>query len=99
MIFGVSTLGCPGLPLPEVGALLRRHRVSAVQLRCAADEPVHVGLSPSARRRAREQLESAGLTLLGLATYVQLSSGADGRRRTGVPPWCRDAAACRAPRF
>jgi sugar phosphate isomerase/epimerase len=78
MIFGVSTLGCPGLPLPEVGALLRRHGVSAVQLRCAADEPVHVGMSPSARRQARDQLESDGLTLLGLATYVRLSSGADG---------------------
>ncbi|MFI6071747.1 sugar phosphate isomerase/epimerase family protein [Actinoplanes sp. NPDC051343] len=78
MIFGVSTLGCPGLPLIEVGALLRRHRVSAVQLRCASDEPVNVGLSPAARRTAREQLESSGLTLLGLATYVRLSSGADG---------------------
>lgn len=76
MIFGVSTLGCPGLPLREVGALLRRHGVSAVQLRCASDEPVNVAMPASARRRARGDLSE--LTLLGLATYVRLSSGADG---------------------
>lgn len=78
MIFGVSTLGCPGLPLAEVGALLRRHGVGAVQLRCAGDEPVHVGLDAAARRAARRRLDDDGLVLLGLATYVKLSAGAAG---------------------
>lgn len=74
----VSTLGCPGLPLPAVGALLRRHGVRAVQLRCAADEPVHAGIDAAARRTARRVLDDHGLTLTGLATYVNLSSGAAG---------------------
>ncbi|WP_433360575.1 sugar phosphate isomerase/epimerase family protein [Actinoplanes sp. CA-142083] len=76
MVFAVSTLGCPGLPLPEVRTLLRRHGIGAVQLRCADDEPVHVGLSGRERRQARRDLE--GLTLTGLATYVNLSDGAAG---------------------
>ncbi|MET0419960.1 MAG: TIM barrel protein [Actinoplanes sp.] len=75
-VFGVSTLGCPGLPLNEVGALLREHGVTAVQLRCAPDEPVHIGLDAPARRAARRQLADDGLALLGLATYVNLSAGA-----------------------
>jgi sugar phosphate isomerase/epimerase len=76
MQFAVSTLGCPGLPLHKVGALLRRHGVTAVQLRCASDEPVHIGLDAAARREARRQLDDQGLTLLGLATYVSLATGA-----------------------
>jgi sugar phosphate isomerase/epimerase len=77
-MFAVSTLGCPGMSLPEVGELLRRHGVSGVQLRCAADEPVHVGLGARERRTARRQLEDGGLTVVGLATYVRLSDGVDG---------------------
>lgn len=76
MLFAVSTLGCPGLPIDQVGVLLRRHGVEAVQLRCAADEPVHVGLDPAARRAVRRQLGDEGLILLGLATYVNLAGGA-----------------------
>ncbi|GIM89109.1 sugar phosphate isomerase/epimerase family protein [Paractinoplanes toevensis] len=77
-MFAVSTLGCPGLPLPQVGALLRRHGVGALQLRCAADEPVHVGLNAAARSGVRRDLRAAGLTLIGLATYVRLADGAPG---------------------
>src|SRR5690348_2426867 len=76
MVFAVSTLGCPGLPLDQVSSLLRRHGVGAVQLRCADDEPVHTGLSRRERQAARRQLD--GLTLIGLATYVNLSAGASG---------------------
>ena len=76
MRFGVSTLGCPGLPLRHVAELLHRHGVDAVQVRCAPDEPVHVGLGPAARRAARGEL--GGLTVLGLATYVRLDDGAAG---------------------
>ncbi|GIF40684.1 sugar phosphate isomerase/epimerase [Actinoplanes xinjiangensis] len=76
MFFGVSTLGCPGLPLDRVARLLRRHDVGAVELRCADDEPVHTGLSPADRRAARDTLD--GLRLVGLATYVRLTDGAAG---------------------
>jgi sugar phosphate isomerase/epimerase len=61
-----------------VAELLHRHHVGALQLRCAPDEPVHVGLSPRARSAVRRDLRTAGLTLIGLATYVRLSDDANG---------------------
>ncbi|MEU8656083.1 sugar phosphate isomerase/epimerase family protein [Actinoplanes philippinensis] len=76
MFLGVSTLGCPGLPLDRVARTLRRHGVGAVELRCADDEPVHTGLSRAGRRAARAALD--GLRLVGLATYVRLTEGAAG---------------------
>ncbi|BBH68429.1 xylose isomerase [Actinoplanes sp. OR16] len=74
--FAVSTLGCPGLPLGRVAALLRAHGVAGVELRCAPDEPVHTGLSPAARRAARAALD--GLRVVTLASYVNLTSGGAG---------------------
>lgn len=76
MLFAVSTLGYPGRPIDQVGALLRRHGVEAVQLRCASDEPVHVGIDAAARRDIRRRLGDEGLALIGLATYVNLAGGA-----------------------
>jgi len=61
-----------------VGELLRRHGVGAVQLRCAPDEPVHVGLGRAGRAAVRRELRDAGLELIGLATYVRLADGAVG---------------------
>ncbi|MBG0563652.1 hypothetical protein [Actinoplanes aureus] len=66
------------MPLPQVGELLRGHGVGAVQLRCAADEPVHPGLSRAERQVVRHQLGDSGLALLGLAPYVTLADGAAG---------------------
>ena len=76
--FAVSTLGCPGLPIDRVAALLRRHGVPGVQLRCAADEPVHTGIDAADRVAVRRTLEDDGIALVGLATYVRLSEGAPG---------------------
>jgi sugar phosphate isomerase/epimerase len=69
-MLGFSTLGCPGLPLDEVAALARRYGVPLVELRCADDEPVHVGLSKAARAKARKDL--AGLEINSLASYYRL---------------------------
>ncbi|MFD1051502.1 sugar phosphate isomerase/epimerase family protein, partial [Kibdelosporangium lantanae] len=69
-MLGFSTLGCPGLPLPAVAALARKYGISCVELRCAPDEPVHVGISPGERARVREDL--AGLEINSLASYYRL---------------------------
>lgn len=74
-MFGVSTLGCPGLTVPGVAALLRRHGVRHVELRCAPDEAVHIGADG---RRLGRELTNEGLAVLTLATYVDLSAGASG---------------------
>ncbi|MEV6927577.1 hypothetical protein AB0M46_24175 [Dactylosporangium sp. NPDC051485] len=67
-----STLGCPGLPLPEVAALARRTGWRGVELRSALDEPVHIGLSADGRRAAVAALE--GVAVLRVASYVKVAS-------------------------
>lgn len=69
-MLGFSTLGCPGLPLDDVAALARRYGVQCVELRCADDEPVHVGISVSEREKVRRDL--AGLVINSLASYYRL---------------------------
>ncbi|MEV4318535.1 sugar phosphate isomerase/epimerase family protein [Actinocrispum sp. NPDC049592] len=69
-MLGFSTLGCPGLPLPAVAVLARKYEIPLVELRCADDEPVHVGISKDARKQALEDL--AGLRINSLASYYRL---------------------------
>ena len=69
-MLGFSTLGCPSLPLPEVAALADRHGIPMVELRCAADEPVHVGLDKAQRQEVLADLN--GLRIGALASYYRL---------------------------
>lgn len=69
-MLGFSTLGCPGLPLADVAALARKYGIGLVELRCAADEPVHVGLSKAEKDAARSALDGLGIT--ALASYYRL---------------------------
>ncbi|TCO58701.1 sugar phosphate isomerase/epimerase family protein [Actinocrispum wychmicini] len=69
-MLGFSTLGCPGRPLAEVAELARAYGIACVELRCADDEPVHVGMSGDDRERARRDL--AGLVINSLASYYRL---------------------------
>lgn len=69
-MLGFSTLGCPGLPLRDVATLAREHDIGLVELRCAGDEPVHVGLSKAERDAAVRDL--AGLEITALASYYRL---------------------------
>ncbi|MEV6520990.1 TIM barrel protein [Longispora sp. NPDC051575] len=75
-LLGLSTLGCPGLPLADVAALARRYGIGAVELRCAPSEPVHTGIPAADRAAALADLD--GLAVTGLATYIRLSDGIDG---------------------
>src|SRR5262245_32929680 len=71
-----STLGCPGLPLTDVAALARTTGWIELELRAAADEPVHIGLSELERRLARGTLLDGGATPLAVASYVKVASEA-----------------------
>jgi sugar phosphate isomerase/epimerase len=71
-----STLGCPGLPLTEVAALARTTGWLGLELRAAADEPVHVGLTPAERAEASTILNEGGARPLAIASYVKVASGA-----------------------
>ncbi|WP_194925840.1 sugar phosphate isomerase/epimerase family protein [Catenulispora pinisilvae] len=71
-----STLGCSGMPLADVAELARSTGWLGLELRAADDEPVHVGLSARERAAAREVLDSGGVTVLAVASYVRVASGA-----------------------
>ncbi|GAB3806570.1 sugar phosphate isomerase/epimerase family protein [Micromonospora zhanjiangensis] len=71
-----STLGCPGLPLPEVAALAATSGWPGLELRAAPDEPTHVDLTPTHRRQARETLYAAGARPLVVASYVRVADDA-----------------------
>jgi sugar phosphate isomerase/epimerase len=70
-----STLGCSGLPLADVVDLARSTGWLGLELRAADDEPVHVGLSLEERVAARGVLESGGVTVLAVASYVKVARG------------------------
>jgi sugar phosphate isomerase/epimerase len=72
MRLAFSTLGCSGLPLRDVVALARQTGWPGVELRAAADEPVHTGLTSAQRARARAEL--AGVTPLCVASYVKVAA-------------------------
>jgi sugar phosphate isomerase/epimerase len=66
-----STLGCSGLPLADVAALAETTGWRGLELRAAADEPVHVGLSAAERAAARQVLSR--VELLAIASYVKVA--------------------------
>lgn len=67
-----STLGCSGASLEDVVALANRHEFTGLEVRAAADEFVHTGLTAEERSLVREQLQDSGLRVLALTTYVRL---------------------------
>ncbi|MCS0605353.1 sugar phosphate isomerase/epimerase [Streptomyces sp. LP11] len=77
MKLAFSTLGVPGLPLPDVLALATEHGYHGVELRAHPEEPVHPGLAPAARADAAALFEGSGIALLGLAGYVRVAAPGD----------------------
>ncbi|MFJ4617968.1 sugar phosphate isomerase/epimerase family protein [Streptomyces sp. NPDC088812] len=79
MKLAFSTLGVPGLPLPDVLRLASAHGYHGVELRAHPEEPVHAGLSPAQRADAAALFEAAGVEVLGLAGYARVAApGEDG---------------------
>ncbi|AOR34167.1 xylose isomerase [Streptomyces fodineus] len=79
MKLAFSTLGVPGLPLPEVLALATAHGYHGVELRAHPEEPVHSGLSPAERSGAAALFKDAGVDVLGVAGYARVAApGEDG---------------------
>jgi sugar phosphate isomerase/epimerase len=74
MKFAFSTLGVPGLPLPQVLRLAVAHGYHGVELRAHPEEPVHPGLSPDERSEAAAAFKAAGVEVLGLAGYARVAA-------------------------
>ncbi|MEU3276136.1 sugar phosphate isomerase/epimerase family protein [Streptomyces antibioticus] len=77
MKLAFSTLGVPGLPVPEVLALASAHGYHGVELRAHPEEPVNPGLGPDERAATAAAFEAAGVEVLGVAGYVQVAADGD----------------------
>ncbi|SEQ35872.1 Sugar phosphate isomerase/epimerase [Streptomyces sp. yr375] len=78
MKLAFSTLGVPGLPVPEVLALASAHGYHGVELRAHPEEPVHPGIGPAERAGVAAAFEAAGVEVLGIAGYARVAApGAD----------------------
>jgi sugar phosphate isomerase/epimerase len=77
MKLAFSTLGVPGLPVPEVLALATAHGYHGVELRAHPEEPVHPGLSPADRSETAALFKGAGVEVLGLAGYARVAAPGD----------------------
>ncbi|MEU3226026.1 sugar phosphate isomerase/epimerase family protein [Streptomyces sp. NPDC006976] len=74
MKLAFSTLGVPGLPMPEVVRLAAAHGYQGVELRAHPDEPVHLGLSASERAAVRALFERGGVEILTVAGYAKVAA-------------------------
>ncbi|MFC0601035.1 sugar phosphate isomerase/epimerase family protein [Streptomyces palmae] len=73
MKLAFSTLGVPGLPIPEVLRLAVAHGYHGVELRAHPEEPVHPGLGPAERASLATLFQSAGVEPLSVAGYVRVA--------------------------
>lgn len=77
MKLAFSTLGVPGMPVPEVVRLAAEHGYQGVELRAHPDEPVHPGLSALERADVVEEFKKSGITILTVAGYVRVAAEGD----------------------
>jgi sugar phosphate isomerase/epimerase len=94
MPLAFSTLGVPGMPLPEVARLAAATGYQGVELRCAEGEPV-AELSPET---VRATLADHGVTVLAVAGYTKIAApGPDGPVLSEIARQIDLAAAIGAP--
>ena len=77
MRLAFSTLGVPGLPVPDVVRLAATHGYHGVELRAHPEDPVHPGIGPGERADVAGELKAGGIELLGLAGYTRVAAPGD----------------------
>ncbi|WP_405736782.1 sugar phosphate isomerase/epimerase [Streptomyces sp. NBC_00028] len=78
MKLAFSTLGVPGLPVPEVLRLATAHGYHGIELRAHPEEAVHPGIDADQRADVVSEFKAAGVEILGLAGYARVAApGAD----------------------
>ncbi|GHC43437.1 sugar phosphate isomerase/epimerase family protein [Streptomyces flavofungini] len=78
MKLAFSTLGVPGMPVPDVLRLAVTHGYHGVELRAHPEEPVHPGLGLTERADVAAEFKDAGIDVLGIAGYPRVAApGAD----------------------
>lgn len=77
MKFAFSTLGVPGMPVPEVAALAAATGYQGVELRAHPEEPVHPGIGARERAAVAREFTRAGVEILTVAGYTQVAAAGD----------------------
>ncbi|MFI9718150.1 sugar phosphate isomerase/epimerase family protein [Streptomyces sp. NPDC052396] len=74
MKLAFSTLGVPGLPIPDVLRLATTHGYAGVELRAHPEEPVNLGFPPEMRAETVRRFADAGVLPLSVAGYAQVAA-------------------------
>ncbi|MFI9200247.1 sugar phosphate isomerase/epimerase family protein [Streptomyces sp. NPDC053048] len=74
MKLAFSTLGTPGLPVPEVVRLASAYGYDGVELRAHPEEPLHLGSTPAQRTAANLEFAEAGVAVLAVAGYAEVAA-------------------------
>ncbi|WP_369246746.1 sugar phosphate isomerase/epimerase family protein [Streptomyces sp. R41] len=77
MKLAFSTLGVPGLPIPDVVRLAATHGYHGVELRAHPEEPVHAGIGAAERADVAAEFKAGGIEVLGLAGYARVAAPGD----------------------
>ncbi|WP_190091717.1 sugar phosphate isomerase/epimerase family protein [Streptomyces melanogenes] len=80
MRYAFSTLGVPGLPVPEVVRLAAAHGYHGVELRAHPEEPVHPGIDARQRADVAKQFAAGGVRVLTVAGYARVADPDDAER-------------------
>ncbi|WP_406268139.1 sugar phosphate isomerase/epimerase [Streptomyces sp. NBC_00191] len=77
MKFAFSTLGVPGMPVPDVVALAVDTGYQGVELRAHPEEPVHPGTGMRERAAVVAEFERAGVEILTVCGYTGVATAGD----------------------
>lgn len=77
MKFAFSTLGVPGMPVPDVVALAADTGYQGVELRADPEEPVHPGIGAQERAAVVGEFDRAGIEILTVCGYVGVGAAGD----------------------
>src|SRR4051794_321847 len=77
MRLAFSTLGVPGLAVPDVVRLAGTHGYHGVELRAHPEEPVHPGIDLAQRADVASEFKAGGIDILGLAGYARVAAPGD----------------------
>lgn len=79
MKLAFSTLGVPGLAVPDVLRLATAHGYQGVELRAHPEEPVHPGIGIEERADTVAAFKQAGVEIVGVSGYARVAEpGEDG---------------------
>ena len=73
----VSTLGAPGASLQTVLSWLQTAGVSGLELRLSPNEIAHPAMTARQQADVAAAISDAGVTVTGIASYVQVASAAN----------------------